>query len=260
MTVVGDVYEQPQLLSEYLLFHYGTEAQVLPAPFGAEVEGVKGALDFPLRCVERLIDRASLDHSSAKAYDLGCAVGRSTFELARFAAEVAGYDLSKQFIDAANRLLAQGEIATDILVEGAITETVTLRAPSLREGSSVAFDVGDAVTLAENLGAADLVLAANLLCRLPTPGRFLNALPRLIKPGGQLLLVTPFTWLASFTPVDAWPADPLGNPLSGDRWLEARLGGAFEREHSENLPFLIREHQRKFQWTIASGTRWRRRN
>ena len=200
MTGKSDVYEQPQLLSEYLLFHYGTEAQVLPASIGAEVEGVKGALDFPRRCVERLIDRASLDPGSATAYDLGCAVGRSTFELARFATEVTGYDLSRQFIGAANRLRDEGEIETTILIEGAITEAVTLRPPPLPDGSTVAFDVGDAVALAETLEAADLVLAANLLCRLPTPERFLDALPRLIKPGGQLLLVTPFTWLDAFTP------------------------------------------------------------
>ena len=67
MTGHGVVYEQPQALSEYLLFHYGSEAQVLPASLGAEVEGVKGALDFPLRCVERLIDKSTIDHASAKA-------------------------------------------------------------------------------------------------------------------------------------------------------------------------------------------------
>jgi hypothetical protein len=27
-----------------------------------------------------------------------------------------------------------------------------------------------------------------------------------------------------------------------------------------DLPFLIREHQRKFQWSVAEATIWRRRN
>lgn len=259
MTDQGDVYEQPQLLSEYMLFHYGTEAQILPERFGAHVEGVRPALDFPVRCVERLIGREGNGRTLATAYDLGCAVGRSTFELARHAEKVTGYDLSAQFIDAAGRIRDEGQATVTIPTEGAFREKVTLRAPELAEGSEIAFEVGDAVALAETLPPADLVLAANLLCRLPTPARFLDALPRLIKPGGQLLLVTPLTWLDAFTPRDAWPMTEHGQPMDSEAWIEARLGKAFALEHSEDLPFLIREHRRKFQWTIAHGMRWRRR-
>jgi len=33
----------------------------------------------------------------------------------------------------------------------------------------------------------------------------------------------------------------------------------FELEYEKNLPLLIREHRRKFQYTVALGMRWRRR-
>ncbi|MEZ5936553.1 MAG: methyltransferase domain-containing protein [Alphaproteobacteria bacterium] len=255
-----NVYEQPQILSDYLLFHYGSGAQILPGDFSAAMEGVKGALHFPLRCVAHLVDGDSLDPDTATAYDLGCAVGRSTFELARHARKVTGYDLSEQFIDAAKQLLDGGEIASDILIEGAITEPAVFQAPALPDGTDIAFEVGDAVELAETLPPADLVFAANLLCRLPMPARFLQALPRLVKPGGQLLLVTPFTWLSAFTPEDAWPIDAEARPMAGRPWIARLLGQAFTLEHSEDLPFLIREHRRKYQFTIAHGMRWRRRN
>ena len=70
--------------------------------------------------------------------------------------------------------------------------------------SNLSFEVGDACNLRDDLGAFDLVHAANLLCRLPNPQAFLARLNELVTPGGQLLLTTPFTWLEDFTPRENW--------------------------------------------------------
>lgn len=251
-----EVYEQAQTLSEYLIFHYGTEAELLPYDFGP-----KTALNFPVRCVRNLIaDAASADGDQAceLAYDLGCAVGRSTFELGHYARNVIGFDLSAAFIGAANTLLDQGKLATDIAIEGKITERIEVRAPEIAAHSKIGFDVGDAVELAQKLPPADIILAANLVCRLPTPKKFLTSMARLVKPGGQLLLVTPFTWLEAFTPHSAWPKNAAGEAIPGAMWIQEILGQDFALEHSEDMPFLIREHARKFQWTVSFGMRWRR--
>lgn len=42
-----NIYESEKLLSEYLVFHYGTPEELIPYPFGP-----KDALDFPKRCAE----------------------------------------------------------------------------------------------------------------------------------------------------------------------------------------------------------------
>jgi 2-polyprenyl-3-methyl-5-hydroxy-6-metoxy-1,4-benzoquinol methylase len=44
----------------------------------------------------------------------------------------------------------------------------------------------------------------NLLCRLPDPAEFLRACARLVKPGGVLVLVSPYSWLEAgpYTQVD----------------------------------------------------------
>ncbi|MDH3660570.1 MAG: methyltransferase domain-containing protein [Alphaproteobacteria bacterium] len=252
-----DVYEKPGILSEYLTFHYGTEAELLPYPFGP-----KAALDFPARCIQDLLVPPSSTGGGdgyELAYDLGCAVGRSTFELARHARSVCGFDLSSSFIGAANQMLDQGRIETDIVIEGEMIERIELRAPALEATGDIRFQVGDAVELAAALPPADVVLAANLVCRLPTPKHFLSSMSRLIKPSGQLLLVTPFTWLEAFTPPSAWPRHGDGTPMSSAAWIEDILGDEFVLEHSEDLPFLIREHVRKFQWAVSLGMRWRRR-
>ena len=64
--------------------------------------------------------------------------------------------------------------------------------------------MGDATDLPGDLGSFDVVLAANLICRLAEPALFLQRLPGLVNPGGQLLMTTPFTWLADFTLPSKW--------------------------------------------------------
>lgn len=54
------------------------------------------------------------------------------------------------------------------------------------------------------LSTAHAVLAANLLCRLPDPSVFLRRLPSLIKPGGVLVLVSPYSWLPAWTDQQRW--------------------------------------------------------
>jgi hypothetical protein len=50
-----------------------------------------------------------------------------------------------------------------------------------------------------------------------------------------------------------------GVPLRTLDGLRRYLERDFELVESRDLPFLIREHARKFQWSVAEGTRWIRR-
>jgi hypothetical protein len=73
-----------------------------------------------------------------------------------------------------------------------------------------------------------------------------------VKPGGELVLTTPCTWLEEFTPPGNWPAE------GTFAWLQSELAGDFELVAEHDEPFLIRETARKFQWTVAMLTRWKR--
>lgn len=240
-----NLYETRRLLDEYLLFHYGTAAEVLPWPWGP-----REALGFAVRSVTELAD---LERAPQSALDLGCAVGRSAFELARHVPAVLGIDYSRSFIEAAQTLARDGELAYQRLDEGSACTALVARVPADCPRERVRFETGDAMDLRADLGGFDLVHAANLLCRLTDPARLIARLPELVKPGGQLLLTTPCTWLEEFTPRGRWPQG------STREWLQSELGQAFTLEHSADLPFLIREHARKYQWSVALGTRWRRR-
>ena len=61
----------------------------------------------------------------SRAFDIGCAVGRSTFELARGFDEVIGLDYSKAFIAKCQELKMTGQANYSVTVEGDLSENKT---------------------------------------------------------------------------------------------------------------------------------------
>ncbi len=247
-------YETQKLVSEYLLFHYGTPQEVLPWEFGP-----REALNFAMRCVTETF-AIEQDKEVECALDVGCAVGRSTFELSKHARSVVGIDFSQAFIETAQKMQAHGRVEYSCVEEGAVTTTLHARLPRDARPERVQFEQGDAMHLRPDLGAFDLVLAANLIDRLREPLKFLERAATLVKPGGQLVLTSPYTWLTEFTPKEFWLSGARGG--SARRTLGAlveTLAPAFELVAARDLPFLIREHSRKYQWSVAQATVWQRR-
>ncbi len=236
-------YETERLLAEYLLFHYGTSDEILPA---SAPPGMKDALDFAVRTT-----RHFSTGPVARTLDLGCAVGRSTYELSRHSEETIGIDFSQSFIRAA-AALAEGPLPYQRLDEAHLRTSLLARLPAGLPDGKVAFETGDAMHLRPDLSTFDRVHAANLLCRLTEPQLLLDRLPDLVKPGGELVLATPCTWLGEYTPPENWPE---GSTLE---WLESSLGSHFELLRQSDEPFLIRETARKFQWTASLLSVWRR--
>ncbi len=246
---MNNPYESDELLQQYLVFHYATATEQFPYPFG----GVD-ALDFPQRCVTEGVLAERLPEG-ARALDLGCSVGRSSFELARYCSEVIGIDFSQSFIDAASRLQHEGTHPATRLDEGSASTQLSVAVDPELDRSRVTFEQGDAQAIRADIGQFDVVIACNLICRLPEPMRLLQRLPELVKPGGQLFITTPFTWLEEYTPSENWLGDGAQDSFAG---LRAALEPAFELDAQWDMPFLIREHARKFQYSIAQGSRWLR--
>ncbi len=245
-------YETEMQLQEYLLFHYGHPEDVLPWKFGPV-----NALQYPVRCVVECFELDDLD-ASCRALDVGCAVGRSTLELGLICGEAIGIDYSRTFINAARALLEQGEMTYRFRIEGHRTGEAIARLPEDLEPARIRFEQGDAMHLRADLGAFDAVLAANLICRLTEPRKFLSRCRELVKPGGQLVINTPFTWLEDFTPPETWIG---GRADTGESLVELvnLLKEDFELEQTLDMPFLIREHRRKYQWSVAQSCRFRRK-
>ena len=149
-----------------------------------------------------------------------------------------------------------GKFPFDLLEEGKKSRRSLVHAPAVSIRQRVCFMAGDALHLPKRLGAFDLLLAANLIDRLPHPKRFLSqVLPSLVNPGGMVLITSPYTWTTEYTPASRWLCSPSTDSFSA---LQKILRPSFRIIDRTNLPFLLRETRRKFQYTFADATIWQK--
>jgi 5-histidylcysteine sulfoxide synthase/putative 4-mercaptohistidine N1-methyltranferase len=246
----GNVYETDSLVSQYSEFHYGNEYFQVP--------------NFPSTCA-----RIALEHARSKlceqALDIGCAVGRTAFELARGFAHVTGLDYSARFIKIAVDLKEKGSIRYVLPEEGEILSyhEKTLKQFGLEEcRDRVEFYQADACNLKPLYTGYDLVLASNLIDRLYDPARFLAMIHERIHRGGLLIITSPYTWVEEYTARDKWIGGfrKDGENLTTLQALNEILSPHFESvAEPQDIPFVIRETSRKFQHTVAQMTIWERR-
>mmetsp|Transcript_68673 Transcript_68673/g.123751 ORF Transcript_68673/g.123751 Transcript_68673/m.123751 type:complete len:962 (+) Transcript_68673:88-2973(+) len=269
-------YETQSLVDQYLGFHFpaagGNEASIEPVL--NHPGAPHHALRFPQRVAEMLLKalgpraKASPGQSPTRALDLGCAVGGSSFELAAGGFdEVVGIDFSAAFVAAAQRMQRGEVVGYQVPLEGELqAELLAIHEPQVDAGAraKVSFREGDACSLKKDeLGMFDGAILANLLCRLPDPLACLDGLQALIKPGGAVVIVTPFSWLEDFTPRSKWLGgfvDPATNlPVNSKETLKLQMEKrGFVKTGEEQLPLVIREHRRKYQYIVSEATVWRR--
>lgn len=242
-------YETDEQLGQYLGFHYG--------------ESHFGVGNYPARCAN-LCQEVMAGRTKKSALDLGCAVGRSTLELARVFERVDGLDLSNRFIAAANELVSAGEIEYFLRDEGELGRRVRARLAELgldRVADRVRFEVADACNLGSEYSGYDLIFAGNLIDRLEDPGAFLASVHEHLAEDGTLVISSPYTLLEEFTPRANWLGgfERNGQPVTVLDGMKSVLSPHFELvTEPVDVPFVIRETRRKFQHTIAEFSAWRR--
>jgi putative 4-mercaptohistidine N1-methyltranferase len=241
-------YETDSLAAQYCDAHYGEDYFGVPnAP--ATCAGI---------CLELMEGR-----TKGNALDLGCALGRSSFELARGGFQhVTGLDFSGNFCRLAARIREEGRLRYALPQEG---EIVSFRQISLADlglddvRQRVEFHQADACNLPERYSGYDLVLAANLIDRLHSPRNFLCTIHGRMNPGGVLVISSPYSWMEEYTKKEEWLGGyrEAGEPV----WTLDGLGRTLSPHfrmlgEPRPLPFVIRETRRKFQHSIAELTAW----
>lgn len=262
------VYEGQRAVDEYLQMHYGKPAEVFPYGDTGSLEPgslLDTSLSFPRLCGKKLAEALSqAAGDQASALDVGCAVGGATFELSRHFGVVHGVDFSSAFVEAAQTMQRDGEMEYSSLVEGGAVAARVAQVPEGARGELCTFVQGDACAMEAQRGAPlleggyDAVLASNLLCRLPRPRSFLRSCSEwVVKPGGTLLLVSPYSWLEEYTAREEWIGGGAeGSERSSSVLEQEMLGLGFALRSRGNMPFLIREHARKFQLGVSEVTCW----
>jgi len=243
-----NVYETDEQISQYCEFHYGEENFCVK--------------NFPKESVDVL--KPYIENiSTKKALDLGCSVGRSTFELAKYFDEVLGIDFSANFINVGVKLKKYDSLTYKVATEGELfnEKTISLNDFGLDfTKKKVDFMQGDACNLKELYSGYDLIFCSNLIDRLYYPQKFLDDVPNRVNKDGLLVLLSPYTWLEDYTPKQNW----LGGFIKDNKeiktldTLKDNLEDRFELLETIDVPFIIKETARKHQYTVSQMSIWKK--
>jgi SAM-dependent methyltransferase len=252
------VYEDARIVDDYMLLHHGEPPPRCPGPAAP----VRHRL--PQRCAHWLLDGArQYGSGTARALDIGCAVGGASFELARGFGEVLGVDLSRAFIDAAKRCR---RTAAPLLPPRRRRPRPDRRRPH-RPGHRP--QPGE-LPPGRRLFAARPSWPTSTPCCWPTccaacpapsPCSAASAAARAGqggRPGGPVLALLV---AGAIHPREAWLGgfEKDGQPVKSADALKAFLRDeGFVLRREEEVPLVIREHARKYQFIVTHGMLWQR--
>ena len=89
---------------------------------------------------------------------------------------------------------------------------------------------------------------------------FLTEITSFLTMGGCLVLISPYSWLEEYTTKEEWIG---GLKDSEESIIEVSLfmskhEQSLELLHRQDMPFLIREHERKYQYGVSDCTIWKK--
>ncbi|XP_070576946.1 ubiquinone biosynthesis O-methyltransferase-like [Ptychodera flava] len=253
-----NVYETKKMLNEYLVFHYGSASEVLRWDFGP-----KEALDFPRRVAEECMATFQPKEGvPSRALDIGCGVGRISFELARKFEQVVGVDYSQNFVAACNQIKEDGHMNYELVDQGHLTTQLKALVPADIDRSRCIFQKGDACNLPLDIGQFGCVVAANVICRLYNPFDFLSRCESLVAPGGILVILSPYSFLEVFTPKKKWIGgyvDNDGREVIGSETLKKILDTNFVFIKEKHMPYIFHETTWEYNGGVSHALFWQRK-
>jgi SAM-dependent methyltransferase/uncharacterized protein YbaR (Trm112 family) len=212
----GTVFDTSrQHLSTYAWDSYGDLDPEEEHPTGAHE--APGAI---VRCLDTGLDLLSRE-SAPPVIDMGCAVGRTTFELAaRTDGLVLGVDVNFSMLQLAARVLGKERVSYPRRRIGVVYDRRDF-AVSFPGADKVDFWACDALAPPFADDSFGFALGLNLLDCVTSPLALLQSIGRILRPGGQTLLSTPYDWSQATTPMEAWlgghsqrgPGDGAAEPL-----------------------------------------------
>jgi len=236
-----------QHISYYASDHYG---DLDPELSDAE-RGKAGGI---LRLLHRGLDLLG-DVPSGPVLDMGCSVGRTSFELATQTQDlVVGMDLNFSMLRVASKALREGRIRYARRRVGLVYDRRDYPV-DLAGADRVDFWQCDALALPFPNKHFGLITSLNLLDCLSYPVSHVHHLAELMRMGGRTLLATPYDWSPGATAVEAWIGghSQRGPELGASevfmrRLLEGGEGmtgvGLKILAEDRNVPWAVRLHSR----------------
>jgi SAM-dependent methyltransferase/uncharacterized protein YbaR (Trm112 family) len=180
-------------LSTYCRGHWGDRDPGQPGPREGRVAD--------------LLERAAglMDPAPTGAWlDVGCSVGRATFELAAHTSDlVLGLDMNFAMLRVAHDIAATGRVRHPLRRVGLVYDVREFEVEA-GDASRVDFWAADATALPLADAAVQGALSLNLIDCTNSPLGHLLELGRVIAPGGTAAIASPYDWSLNATTIEGW--------------------------------------------------------
>lgn len=154
--------------------------------------------------------------SEGMALDIGCAVGRLSFEMSKTHSRVVGVDTSFSFIENARKLLSELRLQFDLIIEGLITEQRVCELDNDWNVDRIDFIVADAMALPFADHLFSTASSVNILEKVPDPLQHLKEVDRVLASRNALFAFSdPFSWDETVSSPDLWIGGGPHGPFAG---------------------------------------------
>ncbi len=255
-TTSVNLYETDSVVCQQLESHYGEE--------------YLNFTNYPKKVAYAVIDSVShyqeKSTDSIKCLDLGCSVGRTSFELSTAFKHVDGVDFSARYIQHGVQLQNNENVRYTVKNEGEIVEfkEVSLAklslAPKETDGT-IHFSQGDAANLKAKYAHYDVILAQHVLEQSYDPALFLASVHERLNENGLLIVASDYHFDESITAKNKWIGGIKvnGENVTGFDGLTEQLSDHFTLLEEQTIPRVLLNNQREFIVSNIHYTVWKKK-
>lgn len=169
---------------------------------------------------------SSFKDADGIALDIGCSVGRLSFEMSQTHDRIIGIDTSQSFIQKARQLLNQKRLDFHLIIEGQMTEKRSIEFNNGWQYDRIEFLVADAMALPFCKHFFSTIASINILEKVPDPLKHFIEINRVMaKTKAMFVFSDPFSWDKSVS--------------SPDSWLSGKMQGKYKGRGIDNIKKII---------------------
>lgn len=196
-----------------------------------------------------------------KLLDLGCSVGRCSFELSSYFKCVDGVDFSARYIQYGVKLQQASRVRYSSEIEGDIVSfnEVDLESIDLpSHQSNLRFSQGDACNLKDAFDGYNVILAQHVLEQSYDPCLFLSTIHQRLEAKGLLIIVSDYHFKDEITLKNKWLGGIKvnGENLSAFDGLSQQLTPHFALIAQQELSRVLKDNNRNFTVSNMHMTVW----
>ena len=244
-------YETDTAVCQQLESHYGSE-------YFNIANYAKTLANAVISATEEFVIK--VDGNLAKCLDLGCSVGRTSFEMSTAFEHIDSVDFSAHYIQHGVQLQNEGSVRYTLKNEGDIVEfkEISLNNLDINPLKNIYFSQGDASNLKAKYGQYDVILAQHVVEKSYDPALFLSGVHQRLNSKGLLIVASDYSFNENVTDKNKWIGGLKinGENVTGFDGLLERLATNFTLVDEHEIPKLLVNNKRQHIMSSIHVTVW----